>query len=187
MGILDLLLTAAALSMDAFAVSVSKGLAVRQPRTSQALITAAYFGIFQAGMPLIGYFLAGSFMEYIRAFDHWIAFSLLAVIGVNMLIGAFGSRESRTDTSFGPKSMLPLALATSIDALAAGVSFSAAGANIWLAAAVTGGITFLLSATGVRLGSFFGSKYQKGAELAGGAVLILMGIKILIEHLSGAA
>ena len=187
MGLLDLFITAVALSMDAFAVSVSKGLSVGRVRLKHGLITGAYFGGFQALMPLLGFFLASSFAEYIRRFDHWIAFGLLALIGANMLREALSGEDEEMNDSFSFKTMLPLAVATSIDALATGVSFAVTDTNIWLAIALVGATTFALSAAGVKIGNVFGAKYRSGAELAGGLILILMGAKILIEHLTGAA
>lgn len=171
--------------MDAFAVAISKGLSVRQVRPSHCLLTGAYFGGFQAAMPLLGWLLASTFAAYIRAFDHWIAFGLLALIGINMLREAFSRDEEELNASFGPRAMLPLAVATSIDALATGVSFALTNANIWTAIAMIGATTFLFSALGVRLGHLLGARFKSKAEFVGGAILILMGIKILVEHLSG--
>lgn len=187
MGLLDLFITAVALSMDAFAVSVSKGLSVRRVRLKHGLITGAYFGGFQALMPLLGFFLASSFAEYIRRFDHWIAFGLLALIGANMLREALSGEDEEMNDSFSFKTMLPLAVATSIDALATGVSFAVTNTNIRLAIALVGATTFAFSAAGVKIGNAFGLKYKSKAELAGGLILILMGVKILAEHLTGAA
>lgn len=187
MGLLDLFITAVALSMDAFAVSVSKGLSVGRVRLKHGLITGAYFGGFQAMMPLLGFFLASSFADYIRRFDHWIAFGLLALIGANMLREALSGEDEEMNDSFSFKTMLPLAVATSIDALATGVSFAVTDTNIWLAIALVGATTFAFSAAGVKIGNVFGAKYKSKAELAGGLILILMGAKILIEHLTGAA
>ena len=187
MGLLDLFITAVALSMDAFAVSVSKGLSVKRVRLKHGLITGAYFGGFQALMPLLGFFLASSFADYIRRFDHWIAFGLLALIGANMLREALSGEDEEMNDSFSFKTMLPLAIATSIDALATGVSFAVTDTNIWLAIALVGATTFAFSAAGVKIGNVFGAKYKSKAELAGGLILILMGAKILIEHLTGAA
>ena len=187
MGLLDLFITAVALSMDAFAVSVSKGLSVKRVRLKHGLITGAYFGGFQALMPLLGFFLASSFADYIRRFDHWIAFGLLALIGANMLREALSGEEEEMNDSFSFKTMLPLAVATSIDALATGVSFAVTDTNIWLAIALVGATTFAFSAAGVKIGNVFGAKYKSKAELSGGLILILMGAKILIEHLTGAA
>ena len=138
-------------------------------------------------MPLIGYFLASFFAKQICDFDHWIAFALLALIGGNMLREALSDEDEEVGCSFCPRAMLPLAVATSIDALAAGVSFAVTGANIWIAIVCIGVTTFAFSAVGVRIGNIFGAKYQKKAELVGGLILIAMGIKILVEHLTGAA
>ena len=187
MGLLDLFVTAVALSMDAFAVSVSKGLSVKRVRLKHGLITGAYFGGFQALMPLIGFLLASSFAEYIKRFDHWIAFGLLMLIGANMLREALSREEEEMNDSFSFKTMLPLAIATSIDALATGVSFAVTNTNIRLAIALVGATTFAFSAAGVKIGNAFGLKYKSKAELAGGLILILMGVKILAEHLTGAA
>ena len=188
MSVLDLIITALALSMDAFAVAIGKGLSCRKYRLRNSLVTGLYFGGFQALMPLIGFFLAALFSRYIRAVDHWIAFGLMALIGANMIREAVGGEdEEKMDASFGLKAMLPLAIATSIDALASGISFAVVDANIWAAVSLIGVITFLLSALGVKIGNVFGAKYQAKAEFTGGLILILMGIKILVEHLSGAA
>ncbi|MDD6642890.1 MAG: manganese efflux pump MntP family protein [Firmicutes bacterium] len=187
MGLLDLFVTAVALSMDAFAVSVSKGLSVKRVRLKHGLITGAYFGGFQALMPLIGFFLASSFAEYIKRFDHWIAFGLLVLIGANMLREALSREKEEMNDSFSFKTMLPLAIATSIDALATGVSFAVTDTNIWLAISLVGATTFAFSAAGVKIGNAFGLKYKSKAEVIGGLILILMGLKILVEHLTGAA
>ncbi len=187
MTLFDLIVTAIALSMDAFAVSVGKGLSTRNVRLKHGLICGAYFGGFQALMPLLGYLLASSFAERIKAYDHWIAFALLTIIGANMIREAFSEEEEKVDSSFSVKTMLLLSIATSIDALATGVSFAVTDTNIWLAIALIGATTFLFSAAGVKIGSIFGSKYQSKAEFIGGVILVLMGIKILAEHLTGAA
>ena len=187
MTLLDLIVTAIALSMDAFAVSISKGLSSGKYRLKNSLIAGAYFGGFQALMPLIGFFLAGLFAKYITAFDHWIAFFLLALIGGNMLRESFSKEEEKVDDSFGFKAMLPLAVATSIDALATGISFAVVGANIWTAIALIGATTFLFSVAGVKIGNVFGEKYKSKAEFVGGLILVLIGVKILVEHLCGAA
>lgn len=184
MDLFDLLMTAVALSMDAFAVSISKGLSVRKLRVRHAFITGAYFGGFQALMPLLGFLLASSFAAAIERFDHWIAFAMLALIGANMVREALSSEEEHLTDAFDLKTMLPLAIATSIDALATGVSFALTDTNIWLAIAVTGVTTFLFSAVGVKIGNVFGTKYKSKAELFGGIILILMGVKILVEHLT---
>ncbi len=173
--------------MDAFAVAVCKGLATERARFKNMLVTGAWFGGFQALMPLIGYFLGAAFASYITSFDHWIAFVLLAFIGINMLREAiFEKDEDEGCPGFCPSVMLPMALATSIDALAVGVTYALLpDVNIFLAVGSIGVITFLLSALGVKLGNLFGARYKKGAEILGGAVLVFMGIKILVEHLVG--
>ena len=183
MGLWELLVIAVGLSMDAFAVSICKGLSVKELKLKHAMIAGAYFGGFQALMPLIGYFLGAQFESYITKFDHWIAFVLLSIIGVNMI------RESRDkscevlNSSFGPKAMLPMALATSIDALAVGVTFAFLQVEIIPAVSFIGVVTFVLSAVGVKIGHMFGCKFKSKAELFGGIVLTAMGIKILLEHL----
>lgn len=182
MQLWELFIIAVGLSMDAFAVSICKGLSVRKVTPRHALTAGLYFGGFQALMPLIGYFLGTQFESLIQSVDHWIAFALLALIGISMV------RESRSESeelnaSFGPKSMLPLAVATSIDALAVGVTFAFLQVQIAPAVTFIGVITFALSCLGVKLGNLFGAKYRARAELFGGIVLILMGVKILIEHL----
>lgn len=187
MDLFDLIVTGIALSMDAFAVSIGKGLSVQRMKAKHSLICGAWFGGFQALMPLLGFLLASSFAEYIKQYDHWIAFALLFLIGANMLREAFSKEENEADASFSVKTMLLLAVATSIDALATGVSFAVTDTNIWLAVSIIGVTTFLFSAAGVKVGSIFGRKYQSKAEFLGGVILILIGVKILIEHLSGAA
>lgn len=188
MTLFDLIVTAIALSMDAFAVSICKGLSVKRVQPKHSLICGGYFGAFQAIMPLAGFLLASSFADYIKQYDHWIAAGLLALIGVNMLREALSEQETEAvDSSFGVKAMLPMAVATSIDALATGVSFAMTETNIWMAISIIGVTTFLFSAAGVKVGNAFGAKYEKKAELLGGIILILMGLKILFEHLSGAA
>ena len=187
MDLFDLIVTGIALSMDAFAVSIGKRLSSKSVKAKHSLIYGAWFGGFQALMPLLGFLLASSFAEYIKQYDHWIAFVLLFLIGANMLREAFSKEENEADASFSVKTMLLLAVATSIDALATGVSFAVTDTNIWLAVSIIGVTTFLFSAAGVKVGSIFGRKYQSKAEFLGGLILILIGVKILIEHLSGAA
>ena len=182
MGLWELFILAVGLSMDAMAVSVCKGLAVRKLKVGHAVITGLYFGGFQAGMPLIGYFLGCQFQSYIESVDHWIAFALLGLIGANMIKESFGDAEE-CDCSFCPKAMLPMAVATSIDALAVGVTFAFLNVSIVPAVSFIGVITFALSAVGVYIGHLFGAKFKSKAELVGGIVLILMGCKILLEHL----
>lgn len=185
MSFLELLLTAVALSMDAFAVSVGKGLSSPNASWREGLICGAYFGGFQALMPLAGYLLVSTFSGYIQRFDHWIAFILLVLIGANMIREAFSKEEESMSGSFSVKTMLLLAVATSIDALATGVTFQLTGTNIWMAISLVGCTTFLFSFLGVKVGSTFGAKYQSKAELIGGVILVLMGVKILLEHLLG--
>ena len=182
MSLFELFILAIGLSMDAFAVSVCKGLSVPKARISHSLICGAYFGAFQALMPLIGWALGVQFQSLITSVDHWIAFVLLGAIGINMI------RESREeeacmDASFTVRAMLPLAVATSIDALAVGVTFAFLKVEIGWAVLFIGVITFLTSALGVRVGALFGARFQSKAELAGGVILVLMGLKILLEHL----
>lgn len=182
MNLLELFIIAVGLSMDAFAVSICKGLSVQRLETKHLLIAGVYFGGFQALMPLIGYLLGSRFQGLIEQVDHWIAFVLLALIGINMM------RESREeaeqlDDSFAFRAMLPLAVATSIDALAIGVTFAFLRVKILPAVSLIGVTTFVLSALGVWLGHTVGAKYHAKAELVGGAVLVLMGLKILLEHL----
>lgn len=182
MNIIDLFLLAVGLSMDAFAVAVCKGLSVKKATLQQCLVTGLYFGGFQAGMPLLGYLVGSRFADYIERFDHWIAFILLGMIGINMLREAREKSEKLND-SFRPGVMLPMAVATSIDALVVGVSFAFMRVQIGWAVSFIGIITFLLSAMGVKIGNHFGAKYKSGAELLGGIVLIGLGVKILVEHL----
>ena len=183
MGILELFLIAVGLSMDAFAVSVCKGLSVRKAEVKHALCVGAYFGGFQALMPLIGYLLGTQFESFIVSIDHWIAFVLLGFIGGNMIREALSKEEEKLDDSFSFKTMVTLAIATSIDALAMGVTFAFLRVNILWAVLFIGIITFVLSAIGLKVGNVFGAKYKCKAELLGGVVLILMGCKILLEYL----
>lgn len=183
MGLAELFILAVGLSMDAFAVSICKGLAMKRITLKNAVIVGAWFGGFQALMPLVGWLLGIRFKGYITAVDHWIAFVLLLIIGANMIKEAFDKSEEDANASLGFKIMLMLAIATSIDALAVGVTFAFLDVNIWWAISFIGCITFLLSMAGVKVGSVFGVKYKAKAEFAGGIILILMGIKILLEHL----
>lgn len=185
MSLVELFLLAVGLSMDAFAVSVCKGLSTPRVRAKHMLLCGAYFGGFQALMPLIGYLLGVRFQSMIERIDHWVAFVLLAIIGINMIREALGSEEEQMDAFFGFKTMLLLAVATSIDALAVGVTFAFLNVQIVPAVCFIGVVTFILSMLGVRLGSVFGTKWKQRAELAGGAILVLIGLKILIEHLFG--
>ena len=184
MDILELLLIAAGLSMDAFAVSICKGLSVQRLKPRHYLLTGAWFGGFQALMPSIGFLLGSAFDQYISAFDHWIAFVLLAFIGWNMVRESLSGDEECHDDSFGLRTMFLLAVATSIDALAVGVTFALLpDVHILSAVSLIGAATFLLSALGLKVGNVFGLRYKARAELAGGVILILMGLKILLEHL----
>ena len=184
MQIGELILLAIGLSMDAFAVAVCKGLAGGKAQPKHLLLCGAWFGGFQALMPFLGYLLGSAFAIYIEAFDHWVAFFLLAVIGIGMIREAFDRDGEQADASYAVRTMLVMALATSIDALAVGITFGVlANVNLPLALALIGGITFLLSALGVKIGSIFGARYRFAAQLCGGILLILLGAKILLEHL----
>ena len=182
MHIGELALLAIALAMDAFAVSVCKGLATRRVEMRHLLACGLWFGGFQALMPAIGYFLGAAFEAHISSFDHWIAFVLLALIGVGMIREAF-SPEEEADASVGIKVMFPMAVATSIDALAVGITFGVLQVDLLLAMLLIGVITALLSALGVKIGNLFGMRYRFAAEICGGILLIILGAKILLEHL----
>ena len=184
MSIIEILLLAFALSMDAFAVSVCKGLATKQLGVKQMCIVGAWFGVFQALMPLIGYYLGAQLEACITAIDHWIAFGLLLLIGANMIREAF-SKETNEEknASFAPLAMLLLAIATSIDALAMGITFAFLSVSIGKASGLIGCTTFVISALGVFIGNRFGAKYKDKASLTGGIILILIGCKVLLEHL----
>ena len=188
MGFGELFLLAVGVSMDAFAVSICKGLATRKAGLREMGTCGVWFGGFQALMPLIGFFLGTLFATAIEAFDHWVAFGLLALIGGNMLKEALGKEDcdccEDENGDFGFKTMFVMAIATSIDALAIGVSMALAGnVNIWIAITLIGITTCVTSALGVKIGNVFGSKFKKKAEAAGGIILILLGLKILLEHL----
>ena len=178
----ELLILAVGLSMDAFAVAVCKGLSIRALMPRHAVAVGLWFGAFQALMPLIGWLLGAAFADMIAAVDHWIAFALLAFIGGNMIREALGGDEEDCDPSLAPMTMLVLAVATSIDALAVGVTFAFLQVDILPAVLFIGVTTFVLSAAGVKVGAVFGSRFKSKAELAGGLILIGMGIKILLEH-----
>ena len=183
MSLFELFLIAVGLSMDAFAVAICKGLSMGKMNHKHALIIGLYFGGFQALMPFIGYVLGARFQNAITAYDHWIAFILLAIIGGNMIKEALGADEDSCDASVAFKDMVVLAVATSIDALAVGVTFAFLQVRIIPAVAFIGIITFLLSIAGVKVGNVFGCKYKSKAEFAGGFILIAIGLKILVEHL----
>lgn len=183
MRLYELLIIAVSLSMDAFAVSICKGLSTGRPRAGHCLTCGAWFGGFQALMPLLGWLLGVRFQGMIVSIDHWIAFILLGMIGFNMVRESRGGEAEELDCSYSPQAMLPLAVATSIDALAVGVTFAFLQVdNIVSAVLFIGVTTFLLSALGVKAGSVFGCRFKGKAELAGGLILIGMGIKILLEH-----
>ena len=184
MSLWELFILAVGLSMDAFAVSVCKGLSVKKLKAKHMLTVGAYFGGFQALMPLLGYILGIQFQSMIQQFDHWIAFVLLGLIGANM-VRESRAGEEKLDDSFTVSTMLLLAIATSIDALAIGVTFAFLGVNIVEAIILIGITTGIISGVGLKIGNVFGSRYKSKAEMAGGIVLILMGIKILVQHLLG--
>ena len=185
MSFIELLLIAVGLSMDAFSVSICKGLTTKKFSWRIALVCGLWFGLFQALMPSIGYFLGAQFQEMIEAYDHWIAFGLLALIGANMIREALSNKEEEASVndSLGFKTMFLLAIATSIDALAVGISFACIQVQLWSSVLIIGVTTFLLSVLGVKIGNVFGSKYEKSAGITGGIILILIGLKILLEHL----
>ncbi len=189
MDFLTLFLIAVGLSMDAFAVSICKGLALGKTPFGKCAYVGLWFGGFQALMPIIGYFVGVSFSSAIERFDHWIAFALLALIGINMIREALGKEEEAEGCTecdkkaLSVRSMFPMAVATSIDALAVGVGFAFLNVDIWSSVICIGITTFVLSAVGVKVGSLFGSRYKSKAELAGGIILICIGLKILLEHL----
>jgi len=186
MTFVEILLLAVGLSMDAFSVSICKGLTTKRFSWRTALICGLWFGLFQALMPLVGYFLGSQFQQFIESVDHWIAFGLLALIGANMIREAvWGDKDDDIpeNGSLGFKTMFLLAVATSIDALAVGVSFACIQVKLWSSVLVIGITTFLFSVLGVKIGNVFGSKFEKSAEITGGIILILIGLKILLEHL----
>lgn len=184
MGFVELFAIAVALSMDAFAVSVGKGLSVTCFKRRNAFCCGLWFGVFQGLMPLAGFLLGKTFAGYIQTIDHWVAFVLLALIGGNMVRESFSEEEEKADACFTPAHMAILAVATSIDALAIGVTFAFLNVHIFPAVMLIGVTTFFISAVGVKIGSIFGEKYASRAELAGGIILIAMGCKILIQHLA---
>ena len=186
MRLAEIFLLAIGVSMDAFAVAICKGLAMKKTTLKAGAIVGGWFGGFQALMPLIGFFLGSLFAEAIQAVDHWVAFGLLAVIGGSMLKEAFEKgcdcENHNADLSF--KTMFVMAVATSIDALAVGISLAMTGnVNIWIAITLIGLTTFAFSALGVKLGTVFGCRFEKKAQLAGGIILLLLGVKIVLEHL----
>ena len=183
MGALEILLIGIGLAMDAFAVSICKGLSMKSMNWKKAIIVGLYFGIFQALMPVLGYFLGATFESLVTKIDHWIAFALLTFIGINMLREAFGNEQENYNDSVDFKTMVILAIATSVDALAVGITFAFLKVNMLLAAIIIGIVTFVICVIGVKIGNKFGNKYERKAEIVGGLILILMGIKTLLEHL----
>ena len=183
MGLLELLIIAVGLSMDAFAVSISKGLSVKTIRPQYMLKAAIWFGGFQALMPVVGYFVGFYFSDLVASVDHWIAFVLLSLIGANMIKESFDKDSCEIDPDFSFKTMLAMAVATSIDALAVGVSFAFLKVNIWTSVLVIGLTTAAFSAAGILIGNIFGCRYKSKAEFVGGVILVVMGLKILLTHL----
>lgn len=183
MGLIELIILSIGLGMDAFAVSVCKGISMKKMNWKKAGIIGLYFGGFQALMPVLGYFLGSTFASAIESIDHWIAFILLGLIGVNMIKEAFSNESENSNDDVGFKTMIILAIATSIDALTVGITFAFLNVNVILAVSLIGIITFVLSVIGTKVGNKFGDKYENKAEFIGGIVLILLGLKILLEHL----
>jgi len=184
MSFWEIFLLAVGVSMDAFAVSIGKGLSAKRASWREALTVALWFGGFQALMPLIGYYLGISFADLVTKVDHWIAFGLLLLIGGNMIREALkGEDDKPVDSSFAFRTMLVLAIATSIDALALGISFAFLGTNLWRSILIIGLTTAAFSAVGLLIGKKVGSRFHAGAEILGGVILIAIGIKILVEHL----
>lgn len=183
MEIYEILLISIGLAMDAFAVSICKGLSMKKMNWKNAVIIALYFGVFQALMPLIGYFLGMTFESIVTTFDHWVAFALLTLIGGGMIKESFDDEDEKKNDRVDFKTMVVLAIATSIDALAVGITFAFFDVNIVLAVSIIGIITFIISVLGVKIGNRFGDKYQNKAQLMGGIILVLLGFKILLEHL----
>lgn len=183
MGIVELLLISVGLAMDAFAVSVGKGMTLKRVQPRHALSAGVWFGGFQGLMPLIGYYVGRSFAEYVVSVDHWIAFGLLVLIGLNMIRETIWGDDEEQDSDFGVRTMLIMAIATSIDALAVGVSMAFLDVNIWFSAAVICIVTLIISAAGVYLGTMFGARLGSKAGIVGGLILIAIGVKILVEHM----
>ena len=182
MSTIELVLIAVGLSMDAFAVAIGKGLSVERVSPKQATITGVWFGGFQALMPIMGYLLGISFAEFVESIDHWVAFALLWLIGLDMIHDSLSKNCEKSDPDFSAKKMLPLAIATSIDALAVGISLAFLKKPIVTAASAIGVITFIFSFAGVYIGNVFGCRYKSKAEFLGGAILLIIGIKIVVEH-----
>ena len=184
MDFVPVFLIAVGLAMDAFAVSLCKGFALRKVALREMMAAGLWFGAFQAAMPIVGFYLGSSFYDLISAFDHWVAFLMLLMIGANMIREAlFSDEKEGSDPDISPRAMLPLAVATSIDALAVGISLSMEETSVFVPAAIIGVVTLAISAAGVKLGSLFGDRYGSGAEAIGGTILILIGLKILLDGL----
>ncbi len=185
MGVLELILLSIGLAMDAFSVSVCKGLGMKKLDVKSGIVIASFFGAFQAAMPLLGYLLSNSFTKYISSYSHWVAFTLLAVIGGKMLVESITEKEedSEVDFSLNIKEVLLLAVATSIDALAVGIVFSAGEIRPYIPVLVIGAITLVLSFAGVAIGHKFGGKYERKAGIAGGTILVFIGLKLLLDGL----
>ena len=183
MSIIEIFLISIGLAMDAFAVAVCKGLSMKKMNWKKAIIVASYFGFFQALMPTIGFFLGSTFEDLVTKIDHWLAFILLGAIGINMLKEAFSKEKEAFNDEVNFTTMVVLALATSIDALAIGITFAFLKVNLLIAVFMIGIITFCISLIGVKIGNKFGNKYEKKAEIFGGVILIALGVKILVEHL----
>ena len=183
MSIIESVAIAIGLAMDAFAVSICKGLSMKKMDWKKAIIIGSYFGFFQALMPIIGYYLGISSQKFVTEIDHWITFCLLAFIGINMIKEAFSKKEERITDSVDVKTMVMLSVATSIDALAVGITIAFINSNIFSAAFIIGVITFAVSIVGVKIGKKFGNRYERKAEVFGGILLILIGLHILLEHL----
>jgi putative Mn2+ efflux pump MntP len=183
MNIIDLFLLAAGEAMDASVVSMAKGTATRQLSFRHYMSVGLWFGGFQAAMTLIGYFVGAHFASFIAAYGYWVAFALLLFVGAEMIKNAFSKDEAKADANYSVIPMLLMAVATSIDALAVGVSFAFIEVDIWLAAIIIGVVTFVFSAAGLKIGNIFGNRYNRSAELVGGIILIALGIKILLEQL----
>lgn len=184
MGLLEIVLVGIGLAMDAFAVSICKGLSIKKITLKNTLTISSYFSVFQAIMPLLGFLLGTTFSGIIEKVDHWVAFTLLSVIGLNMIKDSFEEEAEKTNDNIDAKTMLLLGLATSIDALAVGITFAFLKTNIVMSVSIIGIITFVLCVAGVKIGNKFGNKFQNKAGIAGGIILIFIGIKILLEHLS---
>ncbi len=182
MDMISIVLIAVGLAMDAFAVAICKGMALSKPKVRAILIIGIWFGFFQALMPVIGFYVGRSFYDIIADYDHWVAFILLAAIGVNMLREGLSDDDEAVDDDIGMRTMFILAIATSIDALAIGISLAMTETSIVMPAVVIGIVTFMLSAMGVKLGSIVGDRFGSKAEILGGSILVLIGLKILLEH-----